>query len=44
MVSLVKRYECKDCGKEISRQELENSDKIVCPYCESYRIKKTEED
>ena len=37
------KYECEECGREISRAELEESDKIRCPDCDSYRIRKVEE-
>ncbi len=33
-------YKCEDCGRKITRAELEDSDKIRCPECGSYRIKK----
>lgn len=37
------RYVCGDCGQEIEREELENSKKIRCPNCGSYRIRKEQD-
>lgn len=37
-------YKCKDCGREIAREELENTSGIHCPNCGSYEIRKLEEE
>ncbi len=38
------RYVCADCGRKISREELEDSKRIVCPECNSYSIRKLEDE
>ncbi len=36
-------YYCEDCGREIDRDELEGSKRIVCPECGSYSLRKDED-
>lgn len=38
------KYKCEDCGREIDRQELEESLGIRCPNCQSHRITKVEDE
>lgn len=37
------KYICRDCEREIDRKELEDSEKVRCPNCGSYRIRRLEE-
>ncbi len=33
-------YYCADCGRDIKRNELESADRLECPKCGSYSIRK----